>query len=158
MKNILNNDKFKMSFSGERFKNKNFEDYVNSISVPSITLGTINQGTRMRNLERPGDSLVFSDFALDFFIDENMDNYSLIYNWINDIRNFNKDNFNNELVTDISIVLLTNKNNTNKGFKIGDAFPYNLSGFPMNITENPTRGVIVSLDFKFNYFEFLDNI
>ncbi len=56
--------------------------FSNSASIPGINLGVAIQPTYLKDIPIPGDKLSYNDFSLKFMIDENMENYLLIHNWL----------------------------------------------------------------------------
>ena len=54
----------------------------NSANIPGLTLGVANQATPLKDIDTPGDKILFDDFTLRFLVDENLENYLEIYNWI----------------------------------------------------------------------------
>ena len=56
--------------------------FVTSARLPEITLGTAIQPSYLKDLDVPGDKLVYGDFTLRFLVDENMENYMVIHNWL----------------------------------------------------------------------------
>ena len=53
-----------------------------SANIPGINLGAAIQPTYLKDIPIPGDKLVFDDFNLRFNIDENLENYTIIQNWM----------------------------------------------------------------------------
>jgi len=56
--------------------------FVNSANIPSITLGSAIQTRYGKNIDIPGDKMNFEDFRLRFLVDENLENYMEIQNWM----------------------------------------------------------------------------
>jgi hypothetical protein len=56
--------------------------FCNSTKIPEITLGTASQPTYLKDIDIPGDKIQYGDFSLKFLVDENMENYMAIHNWI----------------------------------------------------------------------------
>jgi hypothetical protein len=56
--------------------------FCNSAKIPEITLQTLVQPTYLKSIDVPGDTSVFGDFNLKFLVDENMENYMIIHNWL----------------------------------------------------------------------------
>jgi hypothetical protein len=56
--------------------------FCNSARIPEITLGIANQPTYLKDLDVPGDKIVYGDLTLKFLVDEDMENYVAIHNWI----------------------------------------------------------------------------
>ena len=56
--------------------------FANSANIPGIELGTTEQPNYLRKIPVPGDIMVFDDLTLRFMIDENLENYMEIQNWM----------------------------------------------------------------------------
>ncbi len=56
--------------------------FSNSANIPGINLGVAVQPSYLKDIAVPGDKLIFEDFTLRFNIDENLENYNLIQNWM----------------------------------------------------------------------------
>ena len=56
--------------------------FGNAVNIPSITLGVAEQPSYLRNIPLPGEKLDFSDFSLRFLVDEGLENYMEIQNWM----------------------------------------------------------------------------
>lgn len=56
--------------------------YSNSANIPAITLGSALQTRYGKNIDVPGDKMSFGDFNLRFLVDENLENYMQIWNWM----------------------------------------------------------------------------
>lgn len=56
--------------------------FCNSARIPEINLGTAVQPSYLKDLDVPGDKLTYGDFSLRFLVDENMENYMTIHNWL----------------------------------------------------------------------------
>ena len=54
----------------------------NYAGIPAITLGSALQTRYGKNIDIPGDKMNFEDFRLRFLVDENMENYMEIWNWM----------------------------------------------------------------------------
>jgi hypothetical protein len=56
--------------------------FCNSARIPDISLGTTLQPSYLKNIDVPGDKLEYGDFSLRFLVDENLENYMKIHNWL----------------------------------------------------------------------------
>ena len=56
--------------------------FCNSARIPEINLGTAVQPSYLKDLDVPGDKLTYGDFSLRFLVDENIENYMTIHNWL----------------------------------------------------------------------------
>jgi len=74
-----------LSVSGFKFnlaRAPKVDFFSQSANVPGINLGAAIQPTYLKDIPIPGDKLVFDDFQLTFIIDENLENYNIIQNWM----------------------------------------------------------------------------
>ena len=56
--------------------------FSNSCRIPEISLGTAIQPTYLKDIDVPGDKLSYGDFSFRFLVDENLENYMKIHNWL----------------------------------------------------------------------------
>ena len=55
---------------------------VQHTRIPELSLGLAKQPTYLKDLDIPGEKLTFGDLTLRFLVDENMENYMAIHNWL----------------------------------------------------------------------------
>jgi hypothetical protein len=56
--------------------------FVQSVNLPSITLGESAEDNPFVRIPIPGDHLTYSDLILNFRVDEDFQNYLELHNWI----------------------------------------------------------------------------
>lgn len=56
--------------------------FCSSARIPEISLGVAVQPSYLKDLDVPGEKLTYGDFSLKFLVDENMENYMAIHNWL----------------------------------------------------------------------------
>ena len=56
--------------------------FSNSAKIPDINLELAQQASYLKNIDVPGERLTFGDFTLRFLVDENMENYLSVYEWL----------------------------------------------------------------------------
>ena len=56
--------------------------FSNSARIPELNLELAQQATYLKNIDIPGERLTFGDFTLQFIVDENLENYMSVYNWL----------------------------------------------------------------------------
>ena len=88
----------------------------------------------------------FGGLNLRFAIDEDMKNYTEIYNWL-------KENTEKHEVSDMILSVMTSHNIVNKQFQFKNAFPISLSGVDFNVQSNDVE--YAQADVSFRYDEFL---
>ena len=82
--NQINNRNF-LSPVGFKFtlsKDPKISFFCSSARIPEISLGSAIQSTYLKDLDIPGDRLTYGDFSLTFLVDENMENYMAVHNWL----------------------------------------------------------------------------
>ena len=71
--------------SGYKFslaRNPKVDFFSTSVNIPGINLGVAIQSNYFKDIPIPGDKISFDDFTLNFIVDENLENYLEIQNWI----------------------------------------------------------------------------
>ena len=77
-RNFLSGVAFKFSLT--KFPKVDF--FSNSARIPELSLELARQSSYLKNIDVPGERLSFGDFNLRFLVDENMENYLSVYNWL----------------------------------------------------------------------------
>ena len=58
------------------------EFFVQSANIPGINLGSATQVNPLYDIPLPGDKITFAALDLSFLVDENLNNYKEIHDWI----------------------------------------------------------------------------
>ena len=58
------------------------EFFVQSASIPGVSLGTAQQNTPLIDVPLPGDKVTFNSLDISFLVDENLNNFKEIHDWI----------------------------------------------------------------------------
>mgnify|MGYP000229726628 CR=1 FL=1 len=58
------------------------EFFVQSVNLPGINLGSGTQTTPLYDIPLPGDKITFAALDLSFLVDENLNNYKELHDWI----------------------------------------------------------------------------
>jgi len=56
--------------------------FCTNTRIPELSLGLTKQPSYLKDLDIPGEKLTFGDLTLRFLVDENMENYMAIHNWL----------------------------------------------------------------------------
>ena len=59
--------------------------FSNSARIPELTLGTATQPSYLKDIDVPGEKLTYGDLTIRFLVDENMENYMAVHNWLKGI-------------------------------------------------------------------------
>ena len=77
-RNFLSGVAFKFNLA--KFPKVDF--FSNSARIPELNLELATQASYLKNIDVPGERLTFGDFTLRFLVDENMENYKSVYDWL----------------------------------------------------------------------------
>ena len=77
-RNFLSGVGFKFNLT--KFPKVDF--FSNSARIPELNLELTRQPSYLKNIDVPGERLTFGDLTLKFLVDENMENYISVYNWL----------------------------------------------------------------------------
>ena len=58
------------------------EFFVQSANIPGITLGDTTLPTPLKDISMPGDKLTYQTLEVSFLVDENLNNYKEIHDWM----------------------------------------------------------------------------
>ena len=77
-RNFLSGVAFKFNLA--KFPKVDF--FSNSARIPELSLELTSQPSYLKTIDVPGERLTFGDFTLRFLVDENMENYISVYDWL----------------------------------------------------------------------------
>jgi len=77
-RNFLSGVAFKFNLG--KFPKVDF--FSNSARIPELNLELTRQPSYLKNIDVPGERLTYGDLTLRFLVDENMENYISVYNWL----------------------------------------------------------------------------
>ena len=154
--NQLNVVSFDVSFS----RLPAVQYFCQRISLPTVVLGETNEPSPFLNLPLEGDTLTFEAMSLSFIVDEDLQNYREIYNWLTALgfpREYGQFAALKETASgseetkysDLTIVLHTNKSNPNYRIKFTDCFPTSLSSIQFDATPTGMDPIVVDATFNF---------
>ena len=58
------------------------EFFCQTANIPGIGLGVADVDTPLKSIPFPGDKVTYQDLAISFLVDENLENYKEIHDWI----------------------------------------------------------------------------
>tara|TARA_B100002019_G_C21181429_1_gene553912 strand:+ start:443 stop:1000 length:558 start_codon:yes stop_codon:yes gene_type:complete len=145
----------------------------NSANIPGLTLGVANQATPLKDIDTPGDKILFDDFTLRFLVDENLENYLEVYNWIRglgypeslqEIIDFqrtgkvDKNPYGKEMdiYSDGTLIIQTSNFVPNFQIKFRDLWPYSLTTLNFDATDNDIQYFTADVTFKYTIFDITD--
>ena len=145
--------------------------FSNSASIPGINLGFALQPNYLRDIPVAGDKLTFDDFTLSFFVDENLENYMEVQNWlrglgypdsVQEFIDLKKDdtytpdpsakNALNEY-SDATLIVYNSSFNEIVKVKFRDVFPVSLSTINFDASVGDIDYVTADATFKYSIYD-----
>jgi len=168
-RNFLSPTGFKFSLTRE----PKVSFFCNQANIPDLTLGVAVQPSYLKQLPTPGDIIEFGDLNLRFLVDENLENYMSIQNWIRGLgfpevlsqfsdleksgliqKNFSKDLQN--VYSDGTLQVLTSSQIPNFQVVFKDLFPYALSTLTFDATDTDIQYFTADVSFKYTIYNIVD--
>ena len=141
----------------------NIEYYIQSATIPSISLNPTEVATPFSKLYLSADHLEFSEFSLTFRVDEDMANYREIYNWMIGIAF--PDNFTEHanlvnrqqgdisgIYSDATLTILNSTSNPNVTIQFEDIFPTNISEINFDVRNTDVVYAEATVSFRHKRF------
>jgi hypothetical protein len=147
--------------------------FCNQANIPDLNLGVAIQPTYTKMLPTPGDIIEFGDLSIRFLVDENLENYMCIQNWIRGMGfperlgqfaeleekgfaqgNYAKDRQN--VYSDGTLQVLTSSQIPNFQVMFQDLFPYTLSTLTFDATDTDIQYFTADVSFKYTIYNIFD--
>ena len=147
--------------------------FGSSVEIPSMSLGVANFANYLKDIPLPGDKMEFSDFNLNFLVDENLENYMEIQHWmrglgfpesLKEIYDYQKeksdidqpDKSQLNLYSDGTLTILDS--NMRPKFKVifENMFPYNLTTLEFDSRQTDLEYFTAQVSFKYTIYNIVD--
>lgn len=164
-RNLLSPVGFKLTLNTKR----KIDFFSNTATIPALTLGTALQTTPLRNIDVPGDELLYDDFQIEFLVDEDLINYMVVHNWLTGLGFPESYQEFKTLTTDPeqqkddklqyvdgSLHILNSNLRDIAVVKFQDLFPVSLTGLEFRATDDDINYFTASATFKYMMYNILD--
>ena len=147
--------------------------FCNEANIPDLNLGIAVQTSYLKDIDLPGDKIVFGDLNLRFLVDENLENYMEIQNWIRGLGypenlqqfadlqnqglirgNYTQDRQN--IYSDGTLQVLTSSSIPNFQVVFKDLFPYSLGTLTFDATQTDVQYFTADVGFKYTIYSIID--
>jgi hypothetical protein len=147
--------------------------FCNEANIPDLNLGIAVQTSYLKDIDLPGDKIVFGDLNLRFLVDENLENYMEIQNWIRGLGypenlqqfadlqnqgiiqgNYVQDRQN--IYSDGTLQVLTSSSIPNFQVVFKDLFPYSLGTLTFDATQTDIQYFTADVGFKYTMYNITD--
>ena len=142
--------------------------FSNTARIPDITLGTVIQSNYLKDIDVPGDKLTYGELNVRFLVDENLENYMAMHNWLTGLgfpesaqdfinKTTNQDGQRDlgEQFSDGSLHILNSNYNDIAIVKFKDLFPTYLTSLEFDATESDVNYFTADITFKYTIYDIL---
>ena len=143
--------------------------FSNSARIPELTLGTAIQSSYLKDIDVPGEKLTYGDLTIRFLVDENMENYMAVHNWLKGIgfpetpQQFKDQITDNEGIIDEKLVFsdgslhILNSNFQDVAIvKFQDLFPVGLTSLEFDATETDINYFTAEATMRYTVYNIFD--
>ena len=166
-RNFLSGVAFKFNLA--KFPKVDF--FSNSARIPELNLELAQQASYLKNIAVPGERLSYGDFTLRFLVDENMENYLSIYEWLTGLgfpettKEFaeiikDKDGQRDpkEAFCDGTLRILNSNYREVAKVKFNDLFPTSLTSLDFDATNTDVQYFTAEATFKYTLYKISSSI
>ena len=157
------------------------EFFCQTANIPGISLGQATIDTPLKSIPFPGDELNYQDLSISFLVDENLNNYKEIHDWLlglgtpqnhnqfSTLRDTGTDRFpgqttnspNNNTVpdggtySDATLTVLNSKNIAVTEIRFHNIFPTSLGSLSYDVQASDVNYLQSNVDFSYMYYEII---
>ena len=159
------------------------EFFTTSANLPGISLGELVIPTPYTDIPIVGDKITYENLSISFIVDEFLENYISIHNWLigigfpsdrqqfttfrsttsntsiaggggnTDIGKVGTPTADRHFFSDATLTILSNKNNPLMEVRFSDLFPVSLSGLDYNQNVTDVEYLTATIDFRYKLYE-----
>ena len=166
-RNFLSGVAFKFNLA--KFPKVDF--FSNSARIPELSLELTQQASYLKNIDVPGERLNYGDFTLRFLVDENMENYISVYDWLTGLgfpettKEFadlikDKDGQRDakEAFCDGTLRILNSNFREVAKVKFNDLFPTSLTSLDFDATNTDVQYFTAEATFKYTLYKISSSV
>tara|TARA_B100000686_G_scaffold133161_1_gene140135 strand:+ start:1448 stop:1987 length:540 start_codon:yes stop_codon:yes gene_type:complete len=140
--------------------------FSNSARIPELSLAVATQPSYLKDIDLPGEKLTYGDFTLRFLVDEDMENYMSVYEWLyglgfpestkqyKDLTTDSADQRDpKEAFCDGTLRILNSNLREIAKVKFKDLFPISLTSLDFDATNTDVQYFTAEASFKYTIYE-----
>ena len=143
--------------------------FCNSARIPEITLATATQPSYLKDIDVPETKLSFGDLTIQFLVDENLENYRIVHDWmyglgfpetakqfkdlLSDPDDVTQPGDMKEQFADGTLRILNSNFNEVAKVKFLDMFPVSLSSLDFDATSTDVNYFTAQATFKYTVYQ-----
>lgn len=156
--NFLQPTAFSLSIDRKNFANLQF--FCQAILHPSLNMNAAEVPyKRISSVPFAGDKLTFSELTTIIIVDENLNSYTEMYNWMqrivqnDEVRAIDKTATIPPTYCDMTVNILSSHNNPTRQIKYFDCIPTSLGDMTLESTSGDVQFITFPATFRFSTFE-----
>ena len=143
--------------------------FSNSARIPELSLGTAIQPSYLKDIDIPGEKLTYGDLTIRFLVDENMENYMAVHNWLKGVgfpetpqqfkdQTTDSDGIRDEkgVFSDGSLHILNSNFQNVAIVKFQDLFPVGLTSLEFDATETDINYFTAEVVMRYTVYNIFD--
>lgn len=143
--------------------------FCNSSRIPEINLGTAIQPSYLKDLDVPGEKLTYGDLTVRFLVDEGLENYMSVHNWLTGLgfpettQQFKNLTTNDDGIRDLkeqysdgSLSILNSNYRAIANVKFKDLFPVSLTSLEFDSSVTDIQYFTAEATFKYTVYNIVD--
>ena len=143
--------------------------FSNTARIPDISLGTAIESTYLKDIDIPGEKLTYGELNVRFLVDENLENYMKMHNWLTGLgfpettqqfKTLTTDDVTgtgalDQQFSDASLHILNSNFRDVAIVKFRDLFPVSLSSLEFDASEADIQYFTADVTFKYTIYDIL---
>lgn len=155
-KNYLQPTGFKIIIDRKNYTNLEF--FAQSVSHPGSSVNPLEvPTTRVTSLPLAGDKITYTNLTMDVILDEDMESYKEMQNWLDRIVNDGHvDQTTDTKVStyaDITLLIMSSHNNKNVQIRYRDCMPVDIGSINLASNVGDVAYLTFQVSFRFSEFE-----
>jgi hypothetical protein len=140
-------------FKVNRTPNTNF--FVTQVILPGVNVGNIEYPTPFKRIAVAGDKMEFNDLLVTFKVDEDMNNYLELFEWIRSYGTPESfEQYKGVPYSDATLTVLNSFSRPNLEFTFQDLFPVNLTDLQFSSNSTDVEYIECSVTFKYRQYTY----
>lgn len=150
------------NFRLKRAPNLNF--FIQKVNLPAISFPSAAETNPFVNIPIAGDHLQYGDLSVTFKVDEDLNNYLEMHNWIRALTfpdNFdeykaiskNPEYTGTGLTSDITLIIANSVKIPNYEVNFRNAYPTSLSALSFQTTDSTVEFITATVTFKYTMYD-----
>lgn len=152
--NLLQPTNFKVVIDRKSYGNLEF--FAQGVNHPGISIpAPAVPYKRISTIAVPGDTLNFDELSMTVLVDEEMNSYTEVFQWLQQIVQNPDGRTDIPNQVDITVAITTSHNNLQKAIRYIDCVPTGMSSLEMSATNTAPTVITYDLSFRVGYFEII---